>query len=142
MIKGFKDFLLRGNIVDLAVAVVLGVAFTDLVKSFTTSFMDPIIKALLGGGVTGGKVEISEGDVPGPEDNQFLDFGGFFNAMLTFVVTAAVVYFIFVLPMKRLTERVHRGEEPAPTVIPEDVRLLTEIRDLLSQGAPGPGPQR
>lgn len=140
MIKGFKDFILRGNIVDLAVAVVIGVAFTDLVKSFTSSFVDPVIKTVMGGGVTGGQVEISEGDTPGVEDNQYLDFGTFLNAALTFLVTAAVVYFIFVMPMKTLLERAKRGEVPAPTVIPEDVKLLGEIRDLLANRPTGSGP--
>ncbi len=139
MIKGFKEFLLRGNIVDLAVAVVIGVAFTDLVKSFTSAFMDPVIKTVMGGGITGGKVEISEGDTPGPADNQFLDFGTFLNAALTFIVTAAVVYFVFVLPLKKLNEKRQRGEEPAPepAVVADDVLLLQEIRDLLAAQRPG-----
>jgi large conductance mechanosensitive channel len=129
VIKGFKDFVMRGNVVDLAVAVVLGVAFTDLVKSFTTSFVNPIIAVVMGGGLTGGTIKL--------DDENRLLFGAFLNAAITFAITAAVVYFIFVLPLKTLADRRKRGEAPAPTVIPEDVRLLQEIRDLLAQRSPG-----
>ena len=132
MIKGFRDFLLRGNVVDLAVAVVIGTAFTALVTAFTNSFIQPIIKVVLGGGLTGGTVKLDS-------QNRLL-FGDFANALITFIITAAVVYFIFVLPMKTLNERRHRGEAPpeAPAaVVPEDVVLLREIRDLLSQRSSG-----
>lgn len=124
MIKGFKDFLLRGNIIDLAVAVVIGTAFTALVKAFTDSFINPLINYIMGGGDNGGTVGLDE-------ENRLM-FGFFFNAVITFVITAAVVYFMFVVPMKHLAEKRKRGEEPAPTVIPEDVKLLSEIRDLLA----------
>jgi large conductance mechanosensitive channel len=129
VIKGFKDFLMRGNIVDLAIAVVIGTAFTALVKSFTDSFVYPIVNVIMGGGGTGGTVKL--------DDHNRLLFGAFINAVITFVITAAVVYFIFVVPMKALAERRKRGEEVAPTVIPEDVALLQEIRDLLAQRSSG-----
>jgi large conductance mechanosensitive channel len=129
VIKGFKDFLMRGNVVDLAVAVVIGTAFTALVKAFTDSFIQPIINVVMGGGVTGGTVKLDD-------DNRLL-FGSFFNAAITFLITAAVVYFVFVLPLKTLAERRKRGDVPEPTVVPEDVALLTEIRDLLAQRSSG-----
>jgi large conductance mechanosensitive channel len=129
VIKGFKDFLMRGNIVDLAIAVVIGTAFTALVKSFTDSFVYPIVNVIMGGGGTGGTVKL--------DDHNRLLFGAFINAVITFLITAAVVYFIFVVPMKVLAERRKRGEEVAPTVIPEDVALLQEIRDLLAQRSSG-----
>lgn len=134
MIKGFKDFLMRGNVVDLAVAVVIGTAFTAVVKAFTDSFVQPIINVVMGGGVTGGTVKL--------DDENRLLFGSFANAVVTFVITAAVVYFIFVLPLKTLNEKRARGEEPAPeaAVVPDDVLLLQEIRDLLAQRTPGSGP--
>jgi len=116
VIKGFKDFLMRGNIVDLAIAVVIGTAFTALVKSFTDSFVYPIVNVIMGGGGTGGTVKL--------DDHNRLLFGAF-------------VYFIFVVPMQALAERRKRGEEVAPTVIPEDVALLQEIRDLLAQRSSG-----
>jgi large conductance mechanosensitive channel len=131
MIKGFKDFLLRGNVVDLAVAVVIGTAFTALVTAFTTSFLQPLIGLVGGGGVDGGAVVV---------DGQTFAWGAFINALITFVLTAAVVYFVVVLPMKTLMERRKRGEEPGP-VAPTQVELLVEIRDLLraQQGGPVQG---
>jgi large conductance mechanosensitive channel len=131
MIKGFKDFVLRGNIVDLAVAVVIGTAFTALVTSFTRSFLQPLIGLVGGGGVDGG-IAIVNG--------QKFTWGAFVNALITFVITAAVVYFVVVLPMKALLERRRRGEEPGPT-LPTQVELLVEIRDLLraQQGGPVQG---
>ncbi len=130
MIKGFKDFLLRGNIVDLAVAVVIGTAFTMLVTSFTESFLEPLIGLIGGGGVDGGTFTIND---------QVFDWGAFVNAVITFVLTAAVVYFAVVVPMKKIMERRKRGEEAGPAE-PTQVELLVEIRDLLrSQQGRGPG---
>jgi large conductance mechanosensitive channel len=130
MLKGFKDFLLRGNVVDLAVAVVIGTAFTALVTSFTTSFLEPLIGLIGGGGVNGGTAVV---------DGQKFTWGAFINALITFVLTAAVVYFAVVLPMKAIMERRRRGEEAGP-VAPTQVDLLLEIRDLLrAQQGMGPG---
>ena len=133
MIKGFKDFLMRGNVIDLAVAIVIGTAFTAVVAAFTDSFVRPLINVIMGGGMTGGTVKLDE-------ENRLL-FGGFLNALITFLITAAVVYFVFVLPLKALNERRARGEESAPeaAVVPDDVLLLQEIRDLLAQRTPGSG---
>jgi len=130
MLKGFKDFLLRGNVVDLAVAVVIGAAFTALVTSFTTSFLRPLIGLLAGGGTNGGSFEVNK---------QLFTYGAFINALITFLLTATVVYFAVVLPMKTIAERRKRGEEAGP-VAPTQVELLVEIRDLLrSQQGRGPG---
>mgnify|MGYP000229849244 FL=1 len=130
MIKGFKDFLLRGNVVDLAVAVVIGAAFTAVVSSFTSSFLEPLIGLVGGGGVDGGTFVV---------DGQAFTWGSFVNQVITFVLTAAVVYFVVVVPMKKLVERRARGEEPGP-VAPTQVELLVEIRDLLrAQEGRGPG---
>ena len=121
MLKGFKDFLLRGNVVDLAVAVVIGTAFTLVVNSFADSFLTPLIALVTGGGKFGGTVTI---------DGQDFTYGAFISQVITFVLTAAVVYFVVVVPMKRLLERRRRGEETGP-VAPTQVELLVEIRDLL-----------
>ncbi|HUR74243.1 MAG TPA: large conductance mechanosensitive channel protein MscL [Sporichthya sp.] len=129
MIKGFKDFIMRGNVIDLAIAVVIGTAFTALVKAFTDSFVQPIINVVMGGGLTGGTVRL--------DDENRLLFGNFINAVIAFAITAAVVYFVFVVPLKHMAERRARGEEAAPTVVPEDVELLREIRDLLAQRSSG-----
>jgi large conductance mechanosensitive channel len=130
MIKGFKDFLLRGNVVDLAVAVVIGTAFTLLVGQFTASFLEPLIALIGGGGLDGGTFTIN---------GQVFDWGAFVNQVITFVLTATVVYFVVVLPMKALMERRKRGEEAGPAE-PTQVELLVEIRDLLrAQQGQGPG---
>jgi len=123
--KGFKDFLLRGNVVELAVAVVIGAAFTALVSAFTSSFLTPLIGLLGGGGTAGGTAEVN---------GQVFTWGAFLGAVITFLLTAAVIYFVVVIPMKAVAERRARGDEPGP-VQPTDVELLTEIRDLLRSGA-------
>lgn len=123
MLKGFKDFLLRGNVVDLAVAFVLGVAFAALVTSFTDSFIKPLIGLIGGGGETGGTLEVN---------GQLFTWGAFITAVINFVLIAAVVYFVIVVPMKMVQERRKRGEEAGPAE-PTDVELLQEIRDLLAQ---------
>jgi large conductance mechanosensitive channel len=128
MLKGFKDFLLRGNIVDLAVAVVIGTAFTALVAAFTQSFIDPLLGLVGGGGPTGMSVEV---------DGQFFTIGTFITAVITFAITAAVVYFFVVVPMKTVQERLARGKEQAPVAVPEDIQLLREIRDSLAQRPSG-----
>jgi large conductance mechanosensitive channel len=130
MIKGFKDFLLRGNVIDLAVAVVIGAAFGAVVASFVDSFLTPLVGLVGGGGEFGGEFEINE---------QRFTWGAFLSSLIGFVLTAAVVYFVVVLPMKRLIERRRRGEEAGP-VQPTQVELLVEIRDLLrAQQGQGPG---
>ncbi|MGI5524939.1 large conductance mechanosensitive channel protein MscL [Micromonospora sp. CA-259024] len=136
MLKGFKDFIMRGNVVDLAVGVVIGAAFTGVVTALTNSFLKPIIK-LVGGGEDqfAGQWEISKGN--------FMDWAGFLNALITFLLTAAVLYFFVVFPMNKLAERRQRGEEPPPAAPSEEVKLLTEIRDaLVSAGHTTPGQQR
>ncbi|SEO79919.1 large conductance mechanosensitive channel protein MscL [Trujillonella endophytica] len=130
MLKGFKDFLLRGNVVELAVAVVIGTAFTALVSQFTSSFLEPLIALVGGGGLDGGTFTIN---------GQVFDWAAFVNAVITFIITAAVVYFLVVVPLKKIMDRRKRGEEAGPAE-PTQVELLVEIRDLLraEQGA-GPG---
>lgn len=132
MLKGFKDFLLRGNIVDLAVAVVIGTAFTALVGSFTSSFINPLLGLVGGGGPEGMTLTVND---------QNFTFGDFITAVITFAITAAVVYFFVVVPMKTVQERLARGKEEAPVAVPEDIQILREIRDqLIAQGrSGGPG---
>jgi large conductance mechanosensitive channel len=132
VLKGFKDFLMRGNVIDLAVAVVVGSAFTALVTSFTTSIIKPIIAATGGGNVTGLSIQLRAGNTA-----SIIDFAAVINAVITFFITAAVVYFLFVLPMKKISERRKKGKEDGQSE-PTDVELLLEIRDLLrrEQGLP------
>ncbi|MCW2831092.1 MAG: mechanosensitive ion channel protein MscL [Aeromicrobium sp.] len=123
MLTGFKDFLLRGNIVDLAVAVVIGTAFTALVGAFTKSFIEPLLGIIGGGGDLGMTFTV---------DGQPFTVGAFLTAVITFVITAAVIYFFVVTPMKTVQERLASGKERAPVAVPEDIQLLREIRDALA----------
>lgn len=129
MLKGFKDFLLRGNIVDLAIAVVIGTAFTALVTNFTESFIKPSLAAAGGSQAADGLGHQIYAD----NEATFLDVGGFINAVITFAITAAVVYFFVVMPMKKVQEHRATGQEPEPTAVPEDIALLREIRDALQR---------
>jgi large conductance mechanosensitive channel len=127
VLKGFRDFISRGNVIELAVAVVIGAAFNDVVKSFTEGFLKPLIS--LTGGIG------FDDKTPGLKiGSQVLQWPGFVNAILTFVLTAATVYFLVVVPMNKLAERRRRGLEPEPEAPSDEIRLLTEIRDLLAGG--------
>ncbi|GAB2658606.1 large-conductance mechanosensitive channel protein MscL [Saccharopolyspora gloriosae] len=132
MLKGFKDFLMRGNVIDLAVAVVVGSAFTALVTAVTTSVIKPVIAATGGSNVTGLSFQIRAGN-----DASIIDFAVVINSIITFLITAAVVYFLFVMPMQKIQERRKKGKEEGQSE-PTDVELLLEIRDLLrrEQGLP------
>jgi large conductance mechanosensitive channel len=122
MLKGFRDFLLRGNVVDLAVAVVIGAAFGAVVTSFVEDVITPFIGAI------GGQPDFSA-IVLGP-----IRIGSFLNALVSFLIIAFVIYFVVIVPMNKIMERTRRQTEtsapPAPTK--EEV-LLSEIRDLLRQ---------
>jgi large conductance mechanosensitive channel len=128
MLKGFRDFVLRGNVVDLAVAVVIGAAFSGVITAFTGKILQPFINAF--GGGTGPGLGFR---VRGNNDNTFVDIGAFVAALINFAIVAAVIYFFVVTPMHALLERRRRGVEPAPEAPPEDVALLREIRDLLRE---------
>lgn len=120
MIKGFRDFILRGNVIDLSVAFVAGAAFTALVGAFSTALIQPIIGIFLGGGIDAGTVEIN---------GQVIDFTLLINAIITFLITMLVLYLVFVAPMNAYRKRTAKPEEdPAPQT---DVEILAEIRDLL-----------
>jgi large conductance mechanosensitive channel len=130
MLRGFKDFIMRGNVVDLAVGIVIGAAFTGVVTAFTNGFIQPLIKVFTGGKdpVTAGAFHIN---------NQPFDWAAFINAVIAFLITAAVLYFFVVVPINRLAERRARGEEPKPKAPSEEVLLLREIRDAIA----GPRPE-
>jgi len=129
VLKGFRDFILQRNIVDLAVAVVIGTAFVALVTAFTESFINPILAAS-GDGAVGEGLGIQLGAEG--NDATFIDVGAFITAIITFLITAAVVYFAIVVPTKKIQELRARGKEPEPVALAEDILLLQEIRDLLA----------
>jgi large conductance mechanosensitive channel len=126
MIKRFRDFIMRGNVVDLAIAVVVGAAFTGIITQFTKSFVEPIIKLIGGGGVHGGAFIVN---------GVAFDWGAFINAIINFLIVAAILYFFIVVPVNKLMARRRRGEAPveAAAATPEDIALLREIRDLLKR---------
>ncbi|WP_247048512.1 large conductance mechanosensitive channel protein MscL [Arthrobacter rhizosphaerae] len=133
MFKGFKDFILRGNVIELSIAVVVGTAFTALVAAFTTNIVNPIIAAAGGVQTEGLGFPIWPGN-----EKTFVNIGGVLTALVTFLITAAVVYFIFVAPMNKINALVKQRlatEEPEEEPIPADTALLAEIRDLLTKMA-------
>ena len=124
MLKGFKDFLMRGNVVDLAVAVVIGGAFGQVVNSLVADVLTPLIGAL------GGAPDFSAIKL-GP-----MALGKFINALVNFVVVAAAIYFLVVVPMQEVSRRLKKEEaQAAPPPPPEEVRLLREILEELRKRA-------
>ncbi|MFI6152007.1 large conductance mechanosensitive channel protein MscL [Kitasatospora sp. NPDC051170] len=133
--KGFKEFLLRGNVVDLAVAVVIGAAFTNIVNAFVKGVINPIV------GVFGTKDLASYSScLKGPCEVSatgevthgiLILWGSVLSAALSFLITAAVVYFILIVPMNRLAAKRKTLAEVAAEAEAKEVQLLTEIRDAL-----------
>lgn len=131
MLKGFKEFILRGNVIDLAVAFVVGAAFTKIVGALVDGLINPLIAAIFG------KTDISgvwNFDVNGAH----FSIGLILQAAFNFLCVAAAVYFLIVMPLNKFAERRKRGEEPEPETTPltTDQELLTEIRDLLRTRQP------
>jgi large conductance mechanosensitive channel len=139
ILQGFKDFIMRGNVIDLAVAVVIGAAFSGVVTAFTKGIIQPLI-ASFGAATTnaGGLNHRIRSSNPAT----LVDINGLIATLINFLLVAAVLYFFVVMPMNLLMERRKRGEEPAPEAVPEDVLLLQEIRDLLRDRPMPQGQQR
>jgi large conductance mechanosensitive channel len=125
VIKGFKDFVLRGNVVELAVAVVIGAAFGSIVTAFTNGIIRPLINTVTPPSSPGFGVQLVGG-----KESTYIDFAAVVSAAVNFLIVAAVVYFVIVYPLTALQERRRRGIEAGPAE-PTDIELLTEIRDLL-----------
>jgi len=122
MLKGFKEFLMRGNVIDLAFAVVVGTAFGAVVKSFADDFIGGLIAAV------GGVPDFSKEGIELNGTNVI--YGTTITAIVNFLIVGAVVYFVVVIPVKRLSERDAKADAATPAPSDEAV-LLTEIRDLL-----------
>ena len=143
--KGFKEFLLRGNVIDLAVAVVIGGAFTAIVNAIVNAVINPAIGAVFNASSLDKALPVVIPTVSG--GNATMYFGAVIGAVINFVIVAAVVYFALVVPVNHLKkvafERVKNDEEQTPQdVPPTDVEVLLEIRDLLrtqNGGAPSTG---
>jgi large conductance mechanosensitive channel len=120
MLDGFKKFILRGNVVDMAVGVVIGAAFAGVVGGLTSAFLNPLIKLASGGGEKFSTLQFTIHGVTFPLDN-------FINACISFLLIAAAVYFFVVLPVNTLIARMHRGEKPADPTTKKCPECLSEI---------------
>lgn len=131
MLRGFKDFIIRGSIVDLAIAVVIGVAFGGVITALVEDFLTPLVAAMFG------KQDFSS--LTFTINDSIFRYGHFINAMISFLAVAAAIYFIVVVPLKKLADRGKIGQEapkekPSPS---DEAVLLMEIRDLLRRGSNG-----
>lgn len=129
MFQGFREFIMKGNVIDLAVAVVIGSAFGAVVTALVDAVLMPLISALVG------SPDFDSFAVVTLNGNE-IRFGVLLTALVNFLLIAAAVYFVIVLPMNKMIEARNRrmGIEPQAEVVPEDVQLLTEIRDALVAG--------
>lgn len=116
MFKGFREFIMRGNVVDLAVAVVIGAAFGAVVKAFVDNVITPIIAAIFGQPDFSGLAFTINGSI--------FRYGLFINALISFLLIAAAIYYVVVAPMNHLAERRRRGQDPETKECPE---CLSEI---------------
>jgi large conductance mechanosensitive channel len=123
MLKGFRDFIARGNVVDLAVAVVLGAAFTAVINAVVTGLINPLIAAIFG-----------EPDLTSVGtftlNGAVFSIGLILDAIVSFLLIAAAIYFVVIVPMNRMLSLRKKADEEVAAPA-DDVRLLEEIRDLL-----------
>jgi large conductance mechanosensitive channel len=126
MLKEFRNFILRGNAIDLAVAVVIGAAFGAVVTSLVQDVVTPIISIIFG--------KPGFGDLTLTINDAVIRYGNFLNALFSLVVVGAALFFLVIKPVNLLMARRKAGAEPAPDAVPEDIVLLTQIRDLLQGG--------
>jgi large conductance mechanosensitive channel len=120
--KEFREFITRGNVIDLAVAVIIGLAFTTIINAIVSGLITPLI------GMIGGN---DFGDLDFTINGSTFEYGQVINAVIPFLLIAAAVFFFIVKPINMLNERRRRGEEPEPEELSDEAALLTEIRDLL-----------
>ncbi len=133
MFKGFKEFIAQGNVIDLAVAVVIGAAFTAIVNAVVSAIITPFVSLFFDADATG-QVGIQMTGIYGQEVT--FPIGDLISAIISFLAVALAVYFVFVMPMNKYKER-QAAKNPAveePT-LPNEQELLIEIRDLLRKNA-------
>ena len=128
MLKGFREFISRGNVVELAVAVVMGAAFGAIVTALVSDIVTPLITAIFG--------KPNYANLFVIVNHSKIMYGAFLNAIISFLTIAAGVYFLIVLPINKLNDRnrIRHGvpaQAEAPVAAPTEVELLTEIRDAL-----------
>jgi large conductance mechanosensitive channel len=134
MLKEFREFILRGNVVDLAVAVVIGAAFTGVVNALVADIITPFITAIAG------KPDFS--GLSFTINHSEFKYGDFLNAVVSFLIIGTVIFFLIVKPLNALAARRKHDQAPPPQAPSEEVRLLTEIRDLLAQPPASDTPSR
>ena len=132
MIKGFKEFILRGNVIDLAVAVVIGAAFTVIVNAIVAGLINPLIALIF----QADSLDSVVWTVTGLTGNEVVfAFGAILGAIINFLAVAVVVYFVFVYPMNRVKERAAAKAgivEEEASELPTEQELLLQIRDLIA----------
>ncbi|GIG38709.1 large conductance mechanosensitive channel protein MscL [Cellulomonas phragmiteti] len=137
VLQGFKDFISRGNAIELAVGVVVGAAFTQVVSALQDGFISPLIGWVFGKPNLENVWNIGpytwRDPGPGEDPIAAIQVGVVLNALLQFLITAAAIYFLIVVPLNALAARRKKGEEDEPAAPAEDILLLQEIRDLLAQ---------
>ena len=119
MLSGFKQFILRGNVVDMAVGVVIGAAFATVVSAFTKDLLTPLIAAIVG------KPDFSA--ITFTVHGSVFALGDFINAAVSFLLVAAAVYFFVVTPVNMLVARMHRADAPASPTSKKCTECLSEI---------------
>ncbi|MCF2706790.1 large conductance mechanosensitive channel protein MscL [Arcanobacterium haemolyticum] len=125
MLKGFKEFISRGNVVDMAVGIIIGGAFTPIVTALTENVLMPIIAGLVGQPNFDQVLAFTIGD-------SIVQPGTIITALINFLLIAAALYFCIVLPMNKLRERQNAKKPVEVEAPPADIALLEEIRDLLA----------
>ena len=140
MFKGFKEFILRGNVIDLAVAVVIGAAFTGIVTGLVEGVFNPVIALIFNADdLSGAGITLRPESSDGAGDGIVLAWGRVISALIQFLLVATVVYFALVLPMNYLKKRRAKAAEvPDTPALPTETELLIEIRDLLREQRTAP----
>ena len=130
MLKGFKEFISRGNVVELAVGVIIGAAFKNIVDALVDGIINPLIAAVIG------KPDFSDAFILTLNGTD-VKFGLLITAVINFILMAFAIYFCIVVPMNTLNARRQKAADEAPKAeVSDEVKLLTEIRDALAQGTP------
>ena len=130
MLKGFKEFISRGNVVELAVGVIIGAAFKNIVDALVDGIINPLIAAVIG------KPDFSDAFILTLNGSD-VKFGLLITAVINFILMAFAIYFCIVVPTNALNARRQKAEDEAPEPeVSDEVKLLTEIRDALAQGTP------
>ena len=127
MLKGFKEFISRGNVIELAVGVIIGAAFKNIVDALVDGIINPLIAAVIG------KPDFSDAFILTLNGTD-VKFGVLITAVINFLLMAFAIYFCIVMPMNALNNRRKKAEDEAPEEPSDEVKLLTEIRDALAKG--------